>query len=288
MAGQLSSVGFIKGCGGALAFGMTPVAITPTAHNISGEGKMMHSATKRTLIAAAALTAAGLFGSLPYHGSTQASPGVPTVHHDIALVDTASDILTLETGLDDQVYASIFGSTGAEASLYNSFVDAFGANNAQILLDTNTAEPVYSGVINGAVSRFSDSLLYDTWAGESEINALFGVDPSVSDAAILADINADFVPLPTGFELPDAGDPNFAADLLAIANADLTTGYSDLLGYFADVSANLGNLDLSDLGGLSGLIGDLSGGDLSAVLSGLLGDLTGGLDPGSILGGLGL
>jgi hypothetical protein len=248
----------------------------------------MNAGTKRTVIAAAALAAAGLFGSMPFDGSSVAQSGVPVQHHDVALVDTASDILTFETSLDDQVYASIFGSTGAEASLYNSFVDAFGANNAQILLDTNTAEPVYSGVINGAVSRFSDSLLYDTWAGESEINALLGVDPSVSDAAILADINADFVPLPTGFDLPDAGDPNFAADLMAIANADLTTGYNDLLGYFADVSANLGNLDLSDLGGLSGLLGDLSGGDLSGLLSGLLGDLTGGLDLGSILGGFSL
>lgn len=231
----------------------------------------MHTATKRTLIAAAAMTAAGLFGSLPYHGSTQAQ-GVPTVHRDVALVDTASDILASEIGLDDQVFSSIFGPTGAEASLYNSFVDSFGATNAQILLDTNTAEPVYSGVLNGAVSRLSDSLLYDTWAGENSINALFGITPSVSETAILADINADFVPLPTGFELPAVGDPSFTTDLLAIANADMTAGYNDLLGYFADVSANLGNLDFGDLGGLSGL----------------LGDLTGGLDLGSILGGLGL
>jgi hypothetical protein len=261
---------------------MTPVA---TAHIISGERKFMHTATKRTLIAAAALTAAGLYGSLPYHGSTQAQ-GVPTVHQDVALVDTASDILSLETGFDDQVFSSIFGSTGAEEQLYQSFVTAFGETNAQILLDTNTAEPVFSGVLNGAVSRLSDSLLYDTWAGESEINALFGIDPSVSDAAILADINADFVPLPTGFELPDAGDPNFASDLLAIASADMTAGYNDLLGYFADVSTNLGNLDLGDLGGLGGLLGDT--GNLGDLLTNLLGDLTGGLDLGSILGGLGL
>jgi hypothetical protein len=251
---------------------MTPVAITPTAQIISGERKTMHTATKRALIAAAALTAAVLFGSLPYNGSTQAQ-GVPTVHHDVALVDTASDILSLETGLDDQVFQSVFGTTGVEASLYDSFVTAFGADNANILLDTNTAEPLYSGVLNGAVSRLSDSLLYDTWAGESEINSLFGIDPSVSDAAILADINADFVPLPTGFDLPVAGDPNFATDLLAIASADMTTGYNDLAGYFVDVAANLGNLDLGDLGGLGGLLGDLGGGDLSGLLTTILGDL---------------
>jgi hypothetical protein len=258
----------------------------------------MRTATKRTLIAAAALTAAGLYGSLPYHGSTQAQ-GVPTVHQDVALVDATSDaVLAAEIGLDDQLFSSVFGASGAEASLYNSFVDAFGVTNAQILLDTNTAEPVFSGVLNGAVSRLSDSLLYDAWAGESEFNTLLGIDPSVSEAAILADINADFVPLPAGLELPAVGDPTFASDLMAIASADMTAGYNDLLGYFADVSANLGNLDFGDLGGLSGLLGDLTGGlDLSDLLgdltggldlSGLLGDLTGGLDLGSILGGLGL
>jgi len=45
----------------------------------------MRSATKRTLIVAAGLTAAALFGSLDYHGSSQAQ-GVPTQHHDVALV----------------------------------------------------------------------------------------------------------------------------------------------------------------------------------------------------------
>ena len=39
MAGQLSIVKFIRGCSGALAFGTTPTAITPTARIISGEGK---------------------------------------------------------------------------------------------------------------------------------------------------------------------------------------------------------------------------------------------------------
>ena len=45
----------------------------------------MRSATKRILIAGAGLTAAALFGSLDYHGSSQAQ-GVPTQHHDVALV----------------------------------------------------------------------------------------------------------------------------------------------------------------------------------------------------------
>ena len=55
----------------------------------------MRSATKRILIAGAGLTAAALFGSLPYHGSSQAQ-GLPTQHHDVALVD-ASDATLLAT-----------------------------------------------------------------------------------------------------------------------------------------------------------------------------------------------
>ena len=91
MASQLSSAGFIRGCSGVSAFGMTPVAITPAAHNISGEGKTMRTTTKRTIIAAAALAAAGLFGSLPYDGSPLAQQGVPVQHRDVALVDVTSD-----------------------------------------------------------------------------------------------------------------------------------------------------------------------------------------------------
>jgi hypothetical protein len=55
-------------------------------HHVRGR-ETMRSATKRILIAGAGLTAAALFGSLPYHGSSQAQ-GLPTQHHDVALVDT--------------------------------------------------------------------------------------------------------------------------------------------------------------------------------------------------------
>ena len=41
----------------------------------------MRSATKRILIAGAGLTAAALFGSLPYQGPWQAQ-SLPTQHHD--------------------------------------------------------------------------------------------------------------------------------------------------------------------------------------------------------------
>jgi hypothetical protein len=58
----------------------------------------MRSATKRILIAGAGLTAAALFGSLPYHGSPQAQ-GLPTQHHDVALVDATDATLLSDTNL---------------------------------------------------------------------------------------------------------------------------------------------------------------------------------------------
>lgn len=58
----------------------------------------MRSATKRILIAGAGLTAAALFGSLPYHGSSQAQ-GLSTQHHDVALVDATDATLLSDTNL---------------------------------------------------------------------------------------------------------------------------------------------------------------------------------------------
>jgi hypothetical protein len=61
----------------------------------------MRSATKRTLIAGAGLAAAALFGSLPYHGPSEAQ-GVPTQHHDVALVDAGT--LLFDEGTLDNVF----------------------------------------------------------------------------------------------------------------------------------------------------------------------------------------
>jgi hypothetical protein len=61
----------------------------------------MRSATKRILIAGAGLTAAALFGSLPYHGSSQAQ-GLSTQHHDVALVDAADATLPSDEGVTSQ------------------------------------------------------------------------------------------------------------------------------------------------------------------------------------------
>src|ERR1700744_367019 len=80
------------------------------------ERKTMNAATKRTIIATAALAAAGLFGSLPYEGSTQAQQGAPTVHRDVALVDITT-LLTDEGTLDTALFNDVLGPTGAEEQL---------------------------------------------------------------------------------------------------------------------------------------------------------------------------
>jgi hypothetical protein len=289
MAGQLSIVEFIRGCSDALAFGTTPTAITPTARIISGEGKTMHTATKRAVIAAAGLAAAGLFGSLPYDGSSLAQQGTPRVqHHDVALVDVTSPIVASEIALDDQLFNSVFSSTGLEAELYNGLATALGGGAtgdalATELLDATGASPIYSGDFDGALSRLEGGVLFDTWAGESELNSLLGVTPADGNAAILADITKDFIPLPGADTLPAATDPNFAADLMTIANADYTMAAGDFDGWLANLPTALG--DLGGGGGLlSGLLGDLGlgslgdgvgslGTDLTSLLDGLLGIL---------------
>jgi hypothetical protein len=72
----------------------------------------MRSATKRILIAGAGLTAAALFGSLPYHGSSQAQ-GLPTQHHDVALVNAtgatllATDLTTVLSDVTSPLGAAL-------------------------------------------------------------------------------------------------------------------------------------------------------------------------------------
>lgn len=62
-------------------------------------GELMHIVTKRALVAAAALTAAGLYGALPFHASTQAQ-AAPHGYDGAAWVDTASPI-TMSNVLGD-------------------------------------------------------------------------------------------------------------------------------------------------------------------------------------------
>jgi hypothetical protein len=274
MAGLLSSVGFIKGCDGALAFETTPVAITPTAHIISGEGKIMRAATKRAVIAAAGLAAAGLFGSLPYDGSPLAQQGAPAQHHDVALVDVTDPIAASEVALDDTLYSGLYGSTtGLYAELYSTAVTTLGATTADSLLGTTVVGGA-DGIFDGAANSLSSGVFLDTWAAEDELNQLLGVTTTASETAILADIGTDPVAL-AGDTLPTAGATGFDATLMAIATADFTNATSEFTTYLDGLPSALG-----DLGGLSTLLGDLGlgslgglGTDLTTILDGLLGSL---------------
>lgn len=238
----------------------------------------MHTATRRTLIAAAALAAAGLFGSLPHHGAMQAQ-GIPTVHHDVALVDLGDSIVGSETGFDTMLYNDVLGPTGAEESLYNSLVTSLGATEANYLLDTNTASPAFSGVFNGAESRFFEGAFLDTLAGEDHINQMLGVSAVDSQTALL-DVftTTGGPPIPAGADVTLAelaaavGTPTFDTDLSAIASADFASGVADLHGYLADLisgaSGALGGLGdgLGEGGGLlATILGDLGLGSFGAI-----------------------
>ena len=228
----------------------------------------MNAATTRSIIAAAGLAAIGLVAWPHQAMPPSAQQAVPTVHRDVALVDDT--ILGPETTVDTTLTDSVWGPSGSEAELYNSAVSSVGATEAQTLLDTNTAEPVYSGVFNGAESRLFEGVYLDTLASEDQLNQLMGVSAPDSEAAILADI-AGGPPLIDGDTLPTVGASGFDADLTSIANDDFTFGLGDLEGYLGSFSGDLGGL--SDLG---------SGLDLTSLLDpgGLdLGSLT---DPGSL------
>ena len=266
MASRRGGEAFSLACSGGLAFGMSPVAIAPKAQISSGERKPMHTATKRTLVTAAALAAAGLFASLPNHGTVQAR-GIPIQHHDVALVDS-SDILGPETTFDTTVFNDVLGSTGAEEQFYNSIVAADGATLANTLLDTDGASPVYSGIFNGAESRLFEGLFVDTLASEDQVNQLLGVSTADSQTAILADLTGNSFPLPTGGVEPVVGT-GFDGDLMALANADFAEGYQDLLGYLGSFTGDLGGS--TDI--LTTLLGDLTGGTAGDGLQLLTGDL---------------
>lgn len=89
----------------------------------------MHTTTMRMVIGAAALAGPGLFGSLPHEGATVAQQGVPTVHRDVALVDASDTIVTTEISLDDTRFTEFFGTSGAEADVYNGVASLFGGEH---------------------------------------------------------------------------------------------------------------------------------------------------------------
>jgi hypothetical protein len=227
----------------------------------------MNVRTKRTVIAAAALAAAGLFGSLPFDGSSVAQQGVPSVHRDVALVDvTDTTLLVDEHTLDAALVNDVLGPAGAEEHLYTSLASATNVTNADALLDTTS----YSGDFNGAESAGFNGLYLDGLATEDQVNQLAGVSELASQTAILNDLTADLSSIPassdvTGAELTAAlGSSAFDTDLTSIANADYSLAVTDFEGYLTSLSG-----DTSSLGDFSTLLTDLSASfsDLSSNLS---------------------
>jgi hypothetical protein len=229
----------------------------------------MHTTTKRTLIAAAALTAAGLFGSLPYHGPWQAQ-GMPIQHHDVALVDSFTTLLGDEGTLDTALFNDVLGPTGAEEQLFNALATATSTSEATTLLDATGANPIFSGDFNGAESRLFEGLFLNGLVGEDQINQSLGATSTESETELLSIFNSDFVPIPasadlTATDLANAvGTSAFDTDLTTIANADYTTAAGDFEGFLTNLTA-----DTSGLGDVSTLLTDLSSSfsDLSTNLT---------------------
>jgi hypothetical protein len=262
MVSRLGSEASSQDCSDASAFEMTPAATAPAAQIISGEGKTMLAVTKRSIIAAAALAAAGLFGSLPFDGSSLADQGVPTVHRDVALVDTTSDIVGAETSLDDTLYGD---AHTAATTLYGDAVTAYGVTDADALLGTTAADGA-TDIFGGAYASAGSGVFLDTWAAEDELNQLLGIPAATSQADILADIAKDPVVLPLGDSLPTAGTAAFDTDLMSLASGDFTSATTEFTAYLDGLSG------LGDLGSLGDGLGSL-GTDLQSLLDGLLGFL---------------
>jgi hypothetical protein len=249
-----------------------PFVYAAAAHRMrTSKGKIMHAGTKRIVIGAAALTAAGLFGSLPFDGTRVAQQGVPTVHRDVALVD----VLTDETAFDTLLFNDVLGPTGAEATLFNDLSStALGVPGATTLLDATGASPIFSGDFNGAESRLFEGLYLDTLASEDQLNQLLGITPTASETAILADYTSlPEAPLPSGDTLPAVGATGFDTDLTTIANGDFSLAVSDFEGFLSNLAT-----DTSGLGSLSTLLTDFSSSfsdlsnlstDFSTLLTGL-------------------
>jgi hypothetical protein len=254
----------------------------------------MHSATKRTLIAGAGLAAAALFGSLPYHGSSQAQ-GVPTQHHDVALVDIDT-LLTDEGTFDTALSNDVLGPTGAEEVLFNDLATALGGGtvtpagtaDATTLLDATGANPIFSGDFNGSESRLFEGLFLNGLVGEDQVNQALGATSTESETAILADFtSAGGPPIPSGADVTLAelgsavGTSNFDTDLTSIANADYTLAAGDFEGYLTSLAG-----DTSSLGDFSTLLTDLSS-SFSELSTNLTTDFTAVItDVTSLLGGL--
>lgn len=235
----------------------------------------MNTATKRTMIATAALAAAGLFGSLPFDGTHVAQQGAPTVHRDVALVDDFTALLTDEGTLDTAFYNDVLGPTGAEEQLFTTLATTTSTSEATTLLDATGASPIYSGDFDGAESRLFEGLFLNTLVGEDQINQSLGATATESETALLADFTTTGgPPIPSGADVTLAdltgavGTSSFDTDLTSIANADYSLGEGDFAGYLTSLSG-----DTSSLSDLSTVFTDLSSSfsDLSTNLTGDVG-----------------
>jgi hypothetical protein len=202
----------------------------------------MNAATTRSIIAAAGLAAMGLV-AWPHQTTPLAQQAVPTVHRDVALVDATVDA---DISADNAFWNSFLGPTGAEEQL---FTGLGGGSIAQALLDTNTANPAFSGDFNGAESRFVEGLFVTYIAGEDEFNQLFGLESGTAETAAQAAfandiLNVEFVPIPHSLEPGFTLDPGaaFDTDLMTLAAAEFASASSDFTGYLADLPTNLAGL----------------------------------------------
>lgn len=227
----------------------------------------MNVATKRAVIATAALAAAGLFGSLPFDGSSVAQPGVPTMHRDVALVDVTDASLLADEGTYDTALVS--DVSGAETTLYNDLSTTYGPTVANVLLDTTTGGV---GDFNGAETAGFDGLYLDGLVTQDEVNQLVGVTETASQTAILADLTTEDPTAVTSADLAAltgaVGTSAFDTDLTSDANADYSLAVTDFEGYLTSLSG-----DTSSLGDVSTLLTDLSS-SLSDVSTGLSTDLS--------------
>jgi hypothetical protein len=246
---------------GGVGVGTSRSALAPAALFHYGEGKTMHVATKRSVIAAAAIAAAGLFGSLPYEGASVAQQGVPTVHQEVALVDAASaavnDAQQLLLDAEGAVNGTLSGLTADDNGLLDVLYTAVGSDLADSLLLADGSGAIYGGyldIFNGAATAGYNGFISNTLAFEAELNNILGVPMPDAQAYLLDQFNDLFIgAVPASLGDPELGD-SFIPDLVAIANSQYTLASNDLIEYtsylftnFDDVLGGLTQIDLGEL-----------------------------------------
>ncbi len=218
--------------------GITPWQSCRQPTSIAGK-EIMNIGTKRTVIAAAALAAAGLFGSLPFDGSSVAQQGVPTQHHDVALVDAYTTLLgdegTFDTAL---VQRRTWDRAEQKSSCTAPLATATSPTEATTLLDATGATPLFSGMFDGAESRFFEGLFLDALPAKTRsINCSASTRPSrrrqfLPNSLPLVDV-ADTHRRRASQSLTShaaVGISGFDTDLMSIANADYSMGATDFDG----------------------------------------------------------